>query len=1335
MQPEAVSLLYRELVRIAAHPAWTAREKVLALTLLLENVFVDATKREQLAFSTLFARVSYAGHLFQIQPDTLRVIHTFRRLAMRVRHGHDSGSGRLVRLGVKALAETLLILGKTAIPPEVLEHLPADDEWRFTPPEIWDYKARARVVAVRDESENNFFWAYDEENPEHPVRVRYNLPERNDNFNPTIRLLRSVFGFPVTLNLLEVDIDREGDYRPRMFVVEPDYLMDVTAVAECFKDNGAQPLAYLVKKFLPHEVTPAILLGNIANFFLDRLLTEPDAAYPELLRETFRLFPFVYAPMSDSTVREISNKAQKHYVNLKSMARQGFAQQNIEPENCILEPTFYSEQYGLQGRLDLFYHTDERAAIVELKSGTPFRPNAYGIQRSHFTQTLLYDLLVRSVFGPQTDPAKYILYSGADVQQLRFAPTVAPEQWEALQVRNQLVAIERLLANIRPGDEAVPLLERLRAGNADSRDFLARDFGLFEAAYAKLSPVEKKYFNAFAGFIAREQWLAKVGDENADALNGNAALWRSSFAEKQEAFALLSHLEIAENHANEPDPYIVFRKTHKTNPLANFRTGDIAVLYPAETETGTVLDHQVIKCTITELGKDRVTVQLRYRQFNLKPFDTDSLWNLEPDMLDTGFVTMYRGLFEWAGAGKTVRERVLRPTPIPSPLGEGGLPTSNYMSSDKGAASQGHLKKGALGKPHETSGERWIYLKNFVRSLRKNQTVAESVLWEKLRDKRLNGIKFRRQHAIDNYVADFVSLEYRLVIEVDGTIHDEQPEYDALRTEFLSLYGFKVLKLRNEDVINRPDKALSLIKESIAVRKLEIKNSSDAGNIPDLQICETSAHFETQEHFVRDQPGIPEKKRDQAPLPFGGGDGGGALTPDQSTLLKKITASPHFFLLWGPPGTGKTSVMLRALVDWVLRETGDNLLLLAYTNRAVDEICESLESLGGGIREQYLRIGSRFSTAERFRDRLLSARIAGVNSRAELRAVLEPCRIFASTVASFAQNDKLLEIKKFQRLIVDEASQILEPQLVGLLTRFEHFVLIGDHRQLPAVTTQRPEQTVVTDPDLNAIGLTDLRDSYFERLYRLCLIENMDQHYGRLSRQGRMHADIMDFPNRHFYGGFLQTLAGDEPEEGHYQHKLIHRPFPWETPPRPSPKGEGDAAHSTSPSPLGEGRGGVRGGVSRVLFLPVLSPNALPNQKTAPAEAEMAARLVAFFKNLYAEEGRPWRTDQSLGIITPWRAQIAQLRETLAAAGVDPDEITIDTVERYQGGARDIILLSCCVHSVSQLNNLVNLSGEGVDRKLNVALTRAREQVIVLGNPEVLREDPRYREFMERYGA
>ena len=68
-----------------------------------------------------------------------------------------------------------------------------------------------------------------------------------------------------------------------------------------------------------------------------------------------------------------------------------------------------------------------------------------------------------------------------------------------------------------------------------------------------------------------------------------------------------------------------------------------------------------------------------------------------------------------------------------------------------------------------------------------------------------------------------------------------------------------------------------------------------------------------------------------------------------------------------------------------------------------------------------------------------------------------------------------------------------------------------------------------------------------------------------------------------------------------------------------------------------------------------------------------------------------------------------------------------------QGGAREVIIISCCVHNETQLSSLVNLSEEGVDRKLNVALTRARKHLIMLGNADVLSKDERYRAFIERY--
>jgi DNA replication ATP-dependent helicase Dna2 len=1087
--------LYEALQRIAAHPDWTPVEQTGALAALMDRLYLEATRKEQIAFSTLFARICYVGHQRGFQTDTLQVVHAFRRRSAQIRSGR-AATLTDVRLGVKAVAESILVLYEAALPPNLLPYLPSQDEWVPENPDILTFKALARVVVLGDDPDARTLIGIDEEHPTDTVRICYDLPDRNDNFRPTITLLRSVFGYPTTIHLLDVDVDSEGRYRPRAFVLEPDYLIDVSAISECFKDTGPEPLSYLLRKFLPHETTPAILLGNIANHFLDRLLYEPEAEFQDLFRETFVLWPFVYAPMNDQEVKNLYEQAKAHYITLRDMTRRGggLERQQITPQESIVEPSFYSQRYGIQGRLDLFFKNEERAAIVELKSGKPFKPNIYGINRNHFTQTLLYDLLVRSVYGRHTDPAKFILYSSQPDKPLCFAPTIEAEQWEAIQVRNQLVGIERLLCRIRPGDTDVPILNRLTSAHLVNKGFMGRDAAVFEEKYQRLGMVERKYFNAFTGFIAREQWIAKVGEHGADQTSGHAQLWRSSFEEKEAAYAVLNHLRLIENGADQPDPYLLFERTEQTNPLANFRVGDIAVLYPATDRLTNVLDQQVIKCIITSLTTNEVRVQLRFRQFHQGHFDVALLWRLEPDMMEMGFTAMYRGLFE-------------RPSLGPK------APTDTAQ------------------KPQKT--------------------------------------------------ADWAA----------------------------------------------------------------------------------KAHHE------------------------------GRVTEEQAELLTRITESQQYFLLWGPPGTGKTSVMIRELAGWGLEHTNDNLLLLAYTNRAVDEICEALDSLGGSIRDQYVRIGSRYSTAAHLRPQLLAHKTANVTTRADLRQVLEQHRIFVGTVASFSQNDQLLRIKRFERLIIDEASQILEPQLTGLLSRFGHWVLVGDHRQLPAVTTQRPEWTAVEDPDLIDAGLRDLRESYFERLYRQCEAHQDEAHFGRLSAQGRMRREIMDFPNQHFYGGFLKVLATSAAAQDLGDPAMAIRYVP--TPP---------------------------------------DPHRMPHQKTDRQEAILAAEWVQIFQRQWQEQHRAWDAQRTLGIITPWRAQIAQLRAALAEHDVDPDSVTIDTVERYQGGARDIIIVSTCVHSEWQLQSLVSRSAEGVDRKLNVALTRARQHLILLGHPDVLRLDPHYQAFMEAYG-
>ncbi len=99
--------------------------------------------------------------------------------------------------------------------------------------------------------------------------------------------------------------------------------------------------------------------------------------------------------------------------------------------------------------------------------------------------------------------------------------------------------------------------------------------------------------------------------------------------------------------------------------------------------------------------------------------------------------------------------------------------------------------------------------------LRHNLTEAESRLWRVLRSHRVNNVHFRRQHAIGNYIVDFCAPFRKLIIELDGSQHLDQEEYDAERTAFLQSKGFRVLRFWNSDVANNLDGVLSNILEAL----------------------------------------------------------------------------------------------------------------------------------------------------------------------------------------------------------------------------------------------------------------------------------------------------------------------------------------------------------------------------------------------------------------------------------------------------------------------------------------------------------------------------------------
>ena len=110
--------------------------------------------------------------------------------------------------------------------------------------------------------------------------------------------------------------------------------------------------------------------------------------------------------------------------------------------------------------------------------------------------------------------------------------------------------------------------------------------------------------------------------------------------------------------------------------------------------------------------------------------------------------------------------------------------------------------RGRRGAPGEGSIRTKIMLKKFQKKLRTCQTDAESRLWFHLRSRRFQGWKFRRQHALQGYIVDFVCLERKLVIELDGGQHVDQEAYDHHRTQILESEGFKVIRFWNNDVLN-----------------------------------------------------------------------------------------------------------------------------------------------------------------------------------------------------------------------------------------------------------------------------------------------------------------------------------------------------------------------------------------------------------------------------------------------------------------------------------------------------------------------------------------------------
>lgn len=449
--------------------------------------------------------------------------------------------------------------------------------------------------------------------------------------------------------------------------------------------------------------------------------------------------------------------------------------------------------------------------------------------------------------------------------------------------------------------------------------------------------------------------------------------------------------------------------------------------------------------------------------------------------------------------------------------------------------------------------------------------------------------------------------------------------------------------------------------------------------------------------------------------------------PDYDDIILKAKQAQDYFLLIGPPGTGKTSQALQYLVLEQLAEkpkvpsTNPNdhspkvngqssILLLAYTNRAVDEICNMLSE----HELDYIRIGNEYSCDPKYSDHLLQEVLDENTTLNSIKSTLSEARIIVATTSTMNSRSALFNIKHFDLVIIDEASQILEPNIVGILTArqeegraIDRFILVGDHKQLPAVVQQQGSLEMEgSDKRLDSIHLSSCANSLFERLILTERAAGRTDFIGTLHKQGRMHPDIADFANRKFY-------AKEQLECVPLAHQL-------ETELAYNEESE-DALDNTLKA-------------HRMIFIPSMPCKQLNiSEKVNTDEARIIADLL---RRLYRQMSKDFDPQKSVGVIVPYRNQIAMIRKEIERLEIPAlESISIDTVERYQGSQRDVILYSFTIQSRYQLDfltaNTFYEEGQPIDRKLNVAITRARKQLILTGNESTLRQNQLFAELID----
>ena len=434
------------------------------------------------------------------------------------------------------------------------------------------------------------------------------------------------------------------------------------------------------------------------------------------------------------------------------------------------------------------------------------------------------------------------------------------------------------------------------------------------------------------------------------------------------------------------------------------------------------------------------------------------------------------------------------------------------------------------------------------------------------------------------------------------------------------------------------------------------------------------------------------------------------LNASQEKAVNEILWAKDVAIVHGPPGTGKTTTLVEAINETLMRES--QVLVCAQSNMAVDWISEKLVDRGVNV----LRIGNPtrvndkmlgFTYERRFeahadypqlwairkairelrqqkkgRDERFHQKMERLKSRAaelEIRINTEifgEARVIASTLVGAAH--RLLEGRRFETVFIDEAAQALEAACWIPLRRASRVILAGDHCQLPP--------TVKSMAALKG----GLGKTLMERL-----VDIKPTCVTLLQTQYRMHEQIMRFSSDYFYGGKVET-APQIKYRGILDYDI---PIEWDSPQETIQTGGSDHTGETF---IGDTYGRINKG-----------------------EAQLTLdKLQQYFNKIGKQRILDERID--VGVISPYRAQVQYLRQLISKRDFfKPFRklISVNTVDGFQGQERDIIIISMVRdNEQGQIGFLRDL------RRMNVAITRARMKLIILGNTATLTKHPFYRQ-------